>query len=537
MDSQNRKAEAFAVENGKITRIGRTPEVIGLKTGSSVAIDLKGRTVLPGFIDTHQHMMSFSVFHFGPWLDVNDCACRSIKNLKELVEERVRAVSEGDWIFGRGWTKQALGRYPNRWDLDEVAPNNPVFLRDCDGHCGVVNSLALKLVGIQKEDVAPDNAEIDKDISGNLTGIFKEYSQFRFLNLIKNPSETEMLEIARRGLHSAACYGYTSIGNIQVPWAEGLAYDPIEVRPLFKLHQKGELPVRVRAYQQAYKVPSGDDHTYVNHLVGLGMRLPFGDDMLKIQGIKIIADGWPSSYTSYLRKPWADRPNYSGAINYSQQQLDVIVKKCHENGWQLLIHSSGDRANDMVLRAFKEAFDELGNFEHRHRVEHASLLHDEQIEEIVRLRLLIGALPLYVQPERVIEIIEPFKPYQHLYGRYKTLMKRGVTVYSGSDCHPMGEGINPLRILKNLVTGWNPWAPKERFTIEEALRALTINAAYAHIEEDRLGSIEEGKLADFVILSGDPLMAEPEEIDEIKVEGTIVGGKIVYERGDKPRVQ
>jgi predicted amidohydrolase YtcJ len=530
MDNQMRRTEAFAIRDGKFKRVGSTPEVLPYRTTDAVSIDLKGKTVLPGFIDTHQHMMSYSVFHFGPWLDVNDWVCRSIENLKESVGQRVKTISEGDWIIGRGWTQQALGRYPNRWDLDEVAPNNPVLLRDCDGHSVVVNSLALKIAGIEEATADPHDAEVDRDSEGNLTGIFREYSQLHFLKFIKNPSEAEMLEIARRGLHSAASYGYTSIGNIQIPWAEGLDYDPIELRPLFKLHQKGQLPIRVRIYQQAYKRPTGDDHTYIDHLIGLGMRSPFGDDMLKIQGIKIVADGWPSSYTSYMRKPWADRPSYSGSSNYSQEQLDAVVRKCHENGWQLLIHASGDRASDMVLDAYEKALRVLPDSDHRHRLEHAFLLHDDQIERIVRLRLLVGALPIYIQSERVMEIIAPFKPNQQLYGRYKTLMDKGVRVHSGSDCHPMGEGIDPIRILKKLAMGWNPWAPKEKLTVEEALRTLTINAAYAHMEEDKLGSIEEGKLADLVVLSGDPLMVEPVKIDKIRVETTIVGGKIVYER-------
>ena len=503
--SERPEAQAVAVYGEKVVYVGENEEALKLAGSKTRVMDLKGKIVLPGLIDCHVHMAGFGRSLSA--LNLRDVT--SIAQLNELVRKRATDLPRGAWILGRGWDQEKFveKRLPTRWDLDDAAPNNPVALIRVCGHICVVNTKALEKIGISKDTKPPPGGEIDKDPStGEPTGIIRENALNLIFKSLPKASEDEILNFCLKACREAVKAGLTS-----VHW---IIESPIEMRVIQRMHREGKLPLR------AYLLIPVE---FLGHLEGLGLTQGFGDSMLKIGGVKILLDGSLGARTAALYEPYNDAPETSGMLTYSQKELEKLFLKAHSAGLQLAVHAIGDKAIDTALQTFEKVLQKNPKADHRHRIEHASVLNIELIKKIKRLGVIASVQPHFLVSDFWVEQRLGKARARWVYP-FKTLLKEGVVVCAGSDC--------PVEPISPLLGVWAAMAKQpnseESLTVEEALKLYTINAAYASFEENLKGTIEEGKLADMVVLSDDPFKVKPEKIREIKVLMTVVGGKIVY---------
>jgi len=499
------QAQAVAIKNNRIVKVGTNREIKTLIKKSTKVVDLNGKTVVPGLIDTHVHMASF-----GKTLtETNLRGVRSIKEMQYKLKNRVEKTEEEEWILGRGWDQDRLKekRYPSRWDLDKVSPNNPVVLTRVCGHVCVVNSRALKKAGITAETTSPPAGRIDKDAkTGEPTGILRENAMDLVHRIIPEPSEHQLMKACRLACQKAVEAGLTS-----VHW---IIKSEAEIRTIQKLRAQKKLPLRVYLLTPV---------ELFDHLVGLGLSTGFGDDMVRIGGVKIFADGSLGARTAALHKSYSDDSSTRGMMIHSKEKLEELILKTHKAGLQLAVHAIGDRAIDAVLTALEKALEIQPRKDHRHRIEHASVLNKKLIKRMKKSGVIAPVQPHFVVSDFwVADRLGP-KRARWAYP-FKTLIQEGVQIAGGSDC-PV-EPINPLLGIWAAVSRKS--FPEEQISVYEALRMYTIDAAFGSFEEDVKGSIEVGKLADLVVLSDDPRSVPPDEIKDVEVEMTFVSGRMVY---------
>ncbi len=508
----NPNAGAIAISDEKIIGVGSDEEILSVADENAKVIDLDGRTVLPGFADSHVHLIEYGLVLSSVVLDVREA--RSIDEIKRMVRKKAIGQPKGSWIVGHGWdtTILAEGRPPNRWDLDEAAPNNPVMITDMGGHLCSVNSLALKLANIGKDTELPLGGKIDKDTdTGEPTGVLREAATVQVEELITYEDE-DLIVGLRHALDEAVGHGLTSIHCI--------VQTPQHIRVFQKVLMRDELPLRVYLMISSSLLP---------HLLSLGLHAGFGNPKLKIGAIKVMLDGSIEGRTAALTHPYEGEPDNFGIPWLNEEKLYDLVGKAHKAGFQLAIHAIGDRAIHMVLDSIERILKEEPRADHRHRIEHASLLDDDSINRLRKLGMITSVQPIFIDPH-IDWMLEPLghKRATELGERYRSLLDAGVKVAAGSDC-PADSTMSPLLGVQSAVSRYG-FALAERITVREAISLYTINAAYACFEEKSRGSIEVGKLADLVVLSDDPLAIPPDRIRDIKVDMTIADGKIVYIR-------
>ncbi len=505
MNPSQPRAQAVAVKDGEILAVGLDTEIKRLIGEKTKTFDLKGRTVLPGFIDTHIHVAGLG----RSLAPINLRGINSIEELQTRLAEQVQKLPKGKWITGRGWDQDRFAeqRYPTRWDLDESSPDNPVvFTRVC-GHMCVANSKALEIANIARQTVPPPWGQIDKDAeTGEPTGILRENAMNSVLDLVPSPSEEAFVDACGSACRKAAETGLTS-----VHWIIDSAD---EIRAINELHRRDELPVRVYIL-----VPS----ELLEQLIGLGLCTGFGDAFVRIGSLKIFADGSLGARTAALRESYHDEPTTEGLMHYSQEELNALVIKAHTAGLQLAMHAIGDKTTGLVLTALENALMEAPREDHRHRIEHASVLDEDLISRMKRANVIASVQPHFVVSDFWVVDRVGVKRARWVYP-FRSLVDEGITVTGGSDY--------PVEPMDPLLGIWAAVArgafSEEQLTVDEALQLYTSNAAFASFEDSAKGSIERGKLADLVILSRDPHEVPPEDIRDIDVEMTISGGKVVY---------
>ena len=498
------QAQAVAIKDNRIVKVGTNREIKALIKKGTKVIDLNGKTVVPGLIDTHIHMAGFGK----ALTEINLRGVQSIKKMQNKLKERVEKTEEEEWILGRGWDQDRLKdkRYPTRWDLDKVSPNNPVVLTRVCGHICAVNTRALKKAGITEETTPPPGGEIDKDSkTDEPTGILRENAMDLVHDVKPGISEPQLMKACRLACRKAVEAGLTS-----VHW---IINSEAEIRTIQKLRAQKKLPLRVYIL-----IPVG----FLDHLIGLGLSTGFGGDMVRIGGVKIFADGSLGARTAALHASYSDDPSTKGMMLYREEKLEELIMKAHRAGLQLAIHAIGDQAVDVVLTALEETLKEIPREDHRHRVEHASVLSETLIRRMKKLGVIASVQPHFVVSDFwVADRLGP-KRARWTYP-FKTLIGEGVPTVGGSDC-PV-EPIRPLLGIQAAVSRKS--FPEEQISVDKALRMYTIDAAFASFEEDAKGSIEAGKLADLVVLSRDPRRLPLDEIKNIVVEMTFVGGRMV----------
>jgi predicted amidohydrolase YtcJ len=501
-------AEALGIKNGRIIKVGKNREISLLVGNSTRIFDCKGKTVIPGFIDTHIHVADFG--RTLVWLDLKEVD--SIKALQNQVGERVERTARGKWVVGlRGnIAKFAENRYPNNSDLDAVAPNNPVVIYDQAGRIALVNSKGLELAAITKETRDPFDGQIDRDTkTGEPTGILRDAATDLVWKAIPEPDTEDILQGS-----ALACASIVKTGVTTVHWIVSSAK---ELSVIQKLREQNRLPLRVYIIVPANLL--GDIPTEVS-------SADFVKDGLKVGGVLIFADGFLAMRTAALNEPYSDYPAKKGRLLCNQTQMTASISKILKSSLQVIIHANGDQAVDTALKAIKDATQASGK-DHRCRLEQAALLNKELIRRIKEQKLIVSIQPRVIESE-----FSTWSAREHLgldRARWLypvgTLLKEGVHVAAGSDC-PM-EPLNPFSGIRAAIS--REFFAQERITFDDALRLYTTNAAYASFEESNMGSIETGKLADFAILSRDPREVPPDEIEGINAEMTIVGGRVVFQ--------
>lgn len=498
------KAEAVAIQNGRILSVGSNKEICKYTCKKTKIINAKGKMVVPGFVDCHAHMTGFG--HFLQTLELRNT--KSIKEIQRKLREYAEKNPEKSWIQGGRWDQERFAekRYPTRWDLDAAVAEKPVFLVRVCGHISVANSKALQLAGITKQTTV-NSGKVDLDgASGEPNGILRENAMELVRKAIPKPSQKQIEEAC-----VMACKKAVEAGLSSVHWILG---SMVELRVLQRLHSEGKLPLRVYL---------GIPVDFLDELISLGLLTGFGNDMLKIGFVKILADGSLGGRTAALKKPYSDKPETGGMMLYTQKELNKLVLKAHEAGLQLAVHAIGDHAMDVVLKAFEKALKAHPRKNHRHRIEHCSLLNPKLIKRMKQSSLVASVQPHFVVSDFWV-VSRVGRERAHWVYPFKTLIKEKIIVASGSDC-PV-EPINPILGIWAAVARKN--FAEESLTVEEALKTYTINAAYASFEEDKKGTIEAGKFADVTILSDDLFKIQPEDIKNVTVEMTIVDGEIVY---------
>jgi predicted amidohydrolase YtcJ len=510
MNPSQHHAEAIAIKEDKIVEVGTNKEVSRWIGKTTKVIELKkGETVVPGLIDSHVHIADFG--RFLTWLDFR--GIKSIKEMQKIIKKRAQETPRGKWILGQGWDQTffAEKRCPNIDDLDEATVDHPLIVYHQSGCMCAVNSKALELAGVTKETTAPAGGTIEHDReTGELTGVLCENAMNLVWKIIPNPDDEEVLDATRLACEKVVEAGVTSVHWIVSSWAE--------IQIIQRLRAENKLPLRV------YIIFPAD---ILSQITSLRSRKNLEDDRVRLGGVKIFTDGSLAARTASLKEPYSDDLVTKGNLLYTQEELRALITKLHKANFRLVIHAMGDQAIDRVLSILENVLKELPRENHRYRIEHASVLNKELIQCIKKLGAIVG-----VQPCTVISEFTSWSAIDRLGTRRArwlyplgTLFKKGIRVSGGSDC-PM-EQISPFAGIQAAVT--RQFFPEERITVDEALRMYTVNAAYASFDEDIKGSIEEGKLADLTVVSRDPRTTPSNEIADIKVKMTIVGGKIVYQ--------
>ena len=495
-------ANAIAIKNDKIVHVGTNTEVKAWIGKDTNVLSLKGKTVVPGFIDTHIHVADFG--RLLTWIDLTSVG--SIKEMQETLDKRAQKTSKGKWILGRGWNEKRFTeeRLPTRSDLDLVSPDNPVIFYHASGQLCVVNSKALEVAGVTKATRAPTGGVIGRnEKTGELTGVLRENATNLVWNAVPEPDEEELINAAGLAFEKMLEAGITS-----VHW---IALSSIEVAVIQKLHEQNRLPLRVYLI-----VPAN----FLESIAGFKVK---DDSSLKVGGGLIFSDGYLASRTAALFQPYSDNPRSSGKLLCTQEEMGKLAEEIVKAGLQLVIHAVGDRAIDAALTTI-----ETTGKGRRNRVEQAAVVNENLLERMKTLNVIVSVQPRVVTSEfSVWSAIEHLGPERAKWlFPVNTLLKEGVRVVGGSDC-PM-EPLNPLLGMQTAVT--REVFPEERVSVDEALRMYTVDAAYASNEENVKGSVETGKLADLAVLSCDPLSVLPSEIESISVEMTIVGGKVVFSK-------
>jgi predicted amidohydrolase YtcJ len=524
-DANDRAFEAVAIKMGRILAVGSSSDMLELRGPRTEIVDLKGRTAIPGLTDPHVHLADDGAASLNK-IDVRDFGTnvRSIPHILAVVRAQAREVPPGTWIVGTGSPMQDFRmpekRFPRREELDEAAPNHPVSI-GFGAHVTIANSRALALGHVTRETVPPGGGAIELDpATGDLTGKLIERAQYLVRDVIPAYSYEQMKEGIVHAMGRALRRGVTTIHDIVT--------NNETVRAYQELVLEGRLPIRASLLLrilEAKIVPES--------LLNLGIKTGFGNDWLRIGGVKMSIDGGITGRVAAFYEPYEDDPCRCGLIRIPAEELDETVDAYHKAGHRVCIHAIGDRAMDMALDAIEKALVAAPRADHRHRVEHLGnwMITKERLERIRRLEVLpVPNVPfLHFIWESLLACMGP----QRLEGSFgiKTLLDAGIPITSGSD----GPGYWPADPLRDMGTSvsrrvWSGGTigAEEAIPAAAALRMFTINAAYNGFDERIKGSIEPGKLADLAVLAEDPLAIAPERIKDIPVEMTIVDGRIAF---------
>lgn len=517
MEKEHDICQAVVVENGRFVYCGDNDTAA---TMAQEVVDLGGATVLPGMIDTHQHL--FASARNLTRLDLKNV--RSMAELLERVRRRAEETPEGQWILGAGFDQELFTDQqvmPTRSMLDQVCPRNPLVLSRYCAHMFSANSEALKAGGIGPgfQPKVPNTVEFDSN--GEPTGVLYDAAGSDIIAL--SPDLLSSLQ-AKKDILEKACHDLNSHGLTGVHPIQGLHCDLPEYLDAYQeLNEEGRLTVRV--YVNFDRLPDPDLH----------FRTGLGNDMVKYGFYKLYLDGNLGGRNAYMTEPYADDPGNVGTPNYTQEELTALVRAAYERGFQVGAHAIGDRAAEMFTTAIETVYSENPKPDPRFRMIHLALLSDSLIDRISKLPVVIDMQPLFISTDlkwvgsRVRE-----ERGKELYC-WRRLIDKGLILTGGSDA-PC-ESYDPIEGIYAVVNRKNMdgfpeggWYPENSVSVYEAVSMFTKNAAYASFEEDIKGTISVGKLADFVVLSADLFEVDSMAIKDIRVEKTYLGGKEVYSR-------
>ncbi|MGM4896326.1 amidohydrolase [Tardiphaga sp. 839_C3_N1_4] len=523
LDGQSTIAQALAVRDGKILAVGSDAAIKPLAGPQTRVIDLAGKSVVPGLIDTHAH---FKAAGLGDYV-VNLGGAKDVAGALELIKAFVAKKQPGAWITTGGWhppSQLAEKRYLTRQELDSVSPNNPVYLRTV-GHFAMANSLALQKAGIGKSTPDPAGGSFERDASGDINGVLVETA----IPLVENivPPYTEDEELRQYRLAEAALnrLGITSV-------VEG-ATSARDTQILQKLALAGDATVRVGTMFRPE--PPADSAGWDAIMSGNGATSGFGDDWLKLGGIKIFYDGGMTLKTAMMREAYPDsHDDYHGIAQVTPERLKQLVSIANNRGWRVGVHVVGDLGVDQVLDAFEAADKEKSIKDRRFVLIHASLIRPEQMERARRVGARIDFQNAFMWDKAATVARFLGRPTADRAIPTRTLIeKMGLDNLGAGTDFPVNP-LNPFLTMYIMVTRKDPagqvYGASEAIGREQALRLYTSAASRYMFEETRKGTLEAGKLADLVVLSADFMTVPDDQIKDITADMTMVGGKIVFQR-------
>jgi predicted amidohydrolase YtcJ len=517
VDHNHPRAEAVAILNQRIVAVGDSTRLDGWRGPHTRIIDAGGKLLLPGFNDAHVHFVAG-----GFQLDqVQLTDAKSREEFVTRIAARAKKLKKGDWIVGGEWDEQnwAPAELPTHEWIDSVTADNPVFIERHDGHESLANALAMKLAGITSATKAPAGGEIVRDAQGNPSGVFKDAAQNLIGKAVPSPGPAARLRAAKRALEHAASMGVTSLQDMVPEYAD--------IEALSILRERNELTSRI------YAAPI---ETRWRDQARIGIRHGFGSDSLRVGAVKGFADGSLGSTTAYFFEPYLDAPGSHGLLSDEMQPIGAMRDRltgADAAGLQLCIHAIGDQAISLVLDLFEDIQKTNGARDRRWRIEHAQHVASKDFKRFADLRVVASVQPYHAiddgqWAERRIGPIRAKTTYP-----FRTFLDHGVHLAFGTDWTVAP--LNPMLGLYAAVTratldGKHPngWVPEQRITIQEAIEAYTLGSAYAEFQEKEKGSITPGKLADLVLVSDNLLKIDARAIRDVRVEMTMVGGKIVY---------
>ena len=533
--SENSMVEAVAVKDGMIIFAGQATEVAAYIGEGTNNIDLMGKTMTPGFIEAHGHLMGLGQNE----LNIDLMGIKSYDELVAVVAAAVEKAEPGDWILGRGWHQSKWDEMPDNMvhgfqthdDLSAVSPNNPVYLRHASGHAGFANAKAMEIAGVNVmsvESLAKDlqGGEIVKDENGNPTGIFSERAMAFITKYIPEESE-ERAEMALE-LAVKACQrnGITSFHDAGV--SQGT------VDRYLKFKEEGKMGVRV------YAMVSGPNRELTQDWLAKGPMIDSLDHLVTVRSIKLNCDGALGNRGAWLLEEYSDMAGQFGLETLPMEYVLEISKAGLAQGFQVCAHAIGDRANREVFDQYEAAMLEFPEVkDHRFRIEHAQHLHPDDLPRFAELNVIAAMQAVHMSSDRpwAIDRLGQKRIVEGAY-MWQTILKSGAKVINGTDV-PV-EPITPLasfyasisrKTLKGEPEGG--FEPAEKMTRTQALRSYTLDAAFGEFEEDYKGSIEVGKAADFTIFSKDIMTIPEAEILDTSVEMTVLNGEIVYDNTQK----
>jgi predicted amidohydrolase YtcJ len=525
MDAQALTAEAVAVADEKVLRVGSDAEVSALAGPKTVKVDLQGRTMLPGFYAAHDHFLSAASAAMYQ-LDLNSPPIGGIESIEEIVaalRERAANTPTGKWVLGRGYDDTLVRekRHPTRADLDRASINHPIWIVHTSGHLGVANSRALELAKITKATPQPKGGVIQRDPkTGELNGVFEECGSLVSRHIPGRPQEDRLKAAV------VASRQYLSKGVTTAVIAGGGRGSLDDLALLLANKQSALRFVQMLASSSAPPASHGE-----------AMKWAGTNEHLRVGAIKSWQDGSIQGYTGYLTQPYhlqpAGKENYRGYALRSRDELVALVRKYHRGGYQLALHGNGDAAIDDILHALTEAQRELPRTNTRHRIEHCQTPREDQLDRMKELGVspsfFVGHVYYWGDRHRDI-FLGPVRGAR--ISPLRSAAQRGLrfTVHNDTPVTPVDPLLLVWTAVNRVTRDGQVLGAEQRLNALEALRTVTSDAAWQNFEEATKGSIEPGKLADFVILAENPLTVEPARLKDIAVLETIVGGKSMYRK-------
>jgi len=518
VDRKETVAEAVAVKFGRILAVGGDEMVAALIGPPTKVIELDGRTAIPGLIDSHCHMASEGAIRMVQVDLSQEAGVRSISDIQRRLAERAAKTPEGGWVFGyqEDDSKLAEKRHPTRWELDVASKKHPISVSTVGGHFSILNSKAYEMAGVTRNMKDPVGGKFERDIAGELTGGAHEKAiDVLVPKEAEQPTEEQVYQGAKAILEECPSKGLTMVYDL---------VDRAQIRALIQLKNNRELPIRMRMDAIIDLFPD---------LEKTGIHQGLGDDWLRLCGVKFFMDGAISARTAAVTEEYHDKTGFYGVMSTTRDIAEDVLGRAYAAGYRVSAHANGDRAIAMYLDVMKGLQDKYPREDARNRDIHCTVITPQLVESIKKLKILptiFGPYPYYHGDKLLVPFGE--ERLERMFAA-RTFLDAGITVAAHSDhpCAPNPPLMGIHAMVNRTTKAGKPIGRSQKVSVMEALKCYTINAAYHSFDEDRLGSIEVGKLADIVVLGADLLTVPPREIIDIPIDMTIIEGKVVFERG------
>ena len=524
LDGQNAVAQAVAIKDGRFVAVGGNAEIRDMAGLITAEISLGGSAVIPGLFDSYIHMMETGAKLATIRLD----ECTSPEEMAELVAQRARQTPPGTWIIGQGWNEGNFpdGRLPTRHDIDPATTEHPVALMRFF-NTDLVNSYALRLAGIDRQTPDPYQGKIERDLDGEPNGLLRARAKGLVERLIPKPTAAEMAEALRLGCQEMLRFGVTSVIE------PGLNAD--EIRAYQSFYKSGRLAVRMNLMPSWHGFDQEETETQLEYRAReLGVYTGWGDEWLRIGALKMAIDGGTTPHTAYMYEPFEGETEVKNYNRLGLEDLRRYFRTAQELGWDVGIHCCGDHAQDLAVDAFAEICRELPRSDARHSIIHGYFPTPRALEQMARHNIAAVIQPTFIYWEGELLFRDVGQRRALNYKPARKYLDHGVPLAASSD-DPSTVSANPFIALYALVTRKNklgqPIAPQEAISRREALQSYTIAGARLTREDHLKGTIAAGKLADLAVLDRDYFRVPDDELKDVKVDMTVVGGKVAWERG------